>query len=179
VTLVEYGDFECPYCGQAEPFVRALLDNFGDSDTSGDTRLLPSDLRASLIRQPTSPTPPDGSARRMVRKSRWEVITRASQAAPSNQAKITSVSQWWPRNTRLRPMANAQTKATITAAARAHRVRSRRTNNDRSRPAGQITAADVLLGEGVVCQLHRAQSSGRVGVLRGIGRQSRVVPGIS
>ena len=30
VTLVEYGDFECPYCGQAEPVVRALLANFGD-----------------------------------------------------------------------------------------------------------------------------------------------------
>ena len=29
-TLVEYGDFECPYCGQAEPVVRALLANFGD-----------------------------------------------------------------------------------------------------------------------------------------------------
>jgi Na+/H+ antiporter NhaA len=26
VTLVEYGDFECPYCGQAEPVVRELLD---------------------------------------------------------------------------------------------------------------------------------------------------------
>jgi Na+/H+ antiporter NhaA len=25
VTLVEYGDFECPYCGQAEPVVRELL----------------------------------------------------------------------------------------------------------------------------------------------------------
>jgi Na+/H+ antiporter NhaA len=30
VTLVEYGDFECPYCGQAEPAVRSLLDDFGD-----------------------------------------------------------------------------------------------------------------------------------------------------
>jgi Na+/H+ antiporter NhaA/protein-disulfide isomerase len=30
VTLVEYGDFECPYCGQAEPVVRALLANIGD-----------------------------------------------------------------------------------------------------------------------------------------------------
>jgi hypothetical protein len=25
VTVVEYGDFECPYCGQAEPSVRELL----------------------------------------------------------------------------------------------------------------------------------------------------------
>ncbi|GII88540.1 Na(+)/H(+) antiporter NhaA 2 [Sphaerisporangium siamense] len=30
VTLVEYGDFECPYCGQAEPIVRELLAGFGD-----------------------------------------------------------------------------------------------------------------------------------------------------
>jgi protein-disulfide isomerase len=30
VTLVEYGDYECPYCGQAEVMVRELLDSFGD-----------------------------------------------------------------------------------------------------------------------------------------------------
>jgi Na+/H+ antiporter NhaA len=30
VTLVEYGDFQCPYCGQAEPIIRALLADFGD-----------------------------------------------------------------------------------------------------------------------------------------------------
>jgi Na+/H+ antiporter NhaA len=29
VTLVEYGDYECPYCGQAEQVVRDLLDSFG------------------------------------------------------------------------------------------------------------------------------------------------------
>ena len=29
VTLVEYGDFECPNCGQAEPVVRELLREFG------------------------------------------------------------------------------------------------------------------------------------------------------
>ena len=31
--MVEYGDFECPYCGQAEPAVRELLRDFG-----GDVR---------------------------------------------------------------------------------------------------------------------------------------------
>ncbi len=30
VTIVEYGDFECPYCGRAEPVVRELLRDFGD-----------------------------------------------------------------------------------------------------------------------------------------------------
>jgi Na+/H+ antiporter NhaA len=30
VTLVEYGDYECPYCGQAEVAVRELLQTFGD-----------------------------------------------------------------------------------------------------------------------------------------------------
>jgi Na+/H+ antiporter NhaA len=29
VTLVEYGDFECPYCGQAERVIRELLSSFG------------------------------------------------------------------------------------------------------------------------------------------------------
>jgi Na+/H+ antiporter NhaA len=30
VTLVEYGDLECPYCGQAEAVVRELLADYGD-----------------------------------------------------------------------------------------------------------------------------------------------------
>jgi Na+/H+ antiporter NhaA/protein-disulfide isomerase len=30
VTLVEYGDFECPFCGQAEPVMRELFGDFMD-----------------------------------------------------------------------------------------------------------------------------------------------------
>jgi Na+/H+ antiporter NhaA len=30
VTIVEYGDFECPYCGKAEPVIRELLADFVD-----------------------------------------------------------------------------------------------------------------------------------------------------
>ena len=30
VTLVEYGDFECPFCGRAEPIIRELLADNGD-----------------------------------------------------------------------------------------------------------------------------------------------------
>jgi Na+/H+ antiporter NhaA len=30
VTVVEYGDLECPYCGQAEPVLRQLRDEFAD-----------------------------------------------------------------------------------------------------------------------------------------------------
>jgi protein-disulfide isomerase len=28
-TLVEYGDYECPYCGQAYPIVKRLQKHFG------------------------------------------------------------------------------------------------------------------------------------------------------
>jgi len=30
VTLVEYGDYECPYCGQAYPIVKAIQERMGD-----------------------------------------------------------------------------------------------------------------------------------------------------
>jgi protein-disulfide isomerase len=30
VTLVEYGDYECSYCGQAYPIVQAVVAHFGD-----------------------------------------------------------------------------------------------------------------------------------------------------
>jgi len=30
VTVVEYGDFECPFCGAAEPVIRELLADYGD-----------------------------------------------------------------------------------------------------------------------------------------------------
>jgi Na+/H+ antiporter NhaA len=30
VTIVEYGDFQCPFCGQAEPAIRELLQGFAD-----------------------------------------------------------------------------------------------------------------------------------------------------
>jgi Na+:H+ antiporter, NhaA family len=30
VTLVEYGDFQCPYCGEAYPVVNELVERFGD-----------------------------------------------------------------------------------------------------------------------------------------------------
>jgi protein-disulfide isomerase len=30
VTVLEYGDFECPFCGQAEPIVRELLREHGE-----------------------------------------------------------------------------------------------------------------------------------------------------
>ena len=31
ITLIEYGDFECPHCGEAEPVIRQLVTQFGDN----------------------------------------------------------------------------------------------------------------------------------------------------
>ena len=30
MTLIEYGDFQCPYCGDAAPLIDKLLDRLGD-----------------------------------------------------------------------------------------------------------------------------------------------------
>ncbi len=30
ITLVEYGDYECPYCAMADPVVKQLLEEFGE-----------------------------------------------------------------------------------------------------------------------------------------------------
>src|SRR5260221_12513564 len=30
LTLVEYGDYECPYCGEAHPVVKAIQESLGD-----------------------------------------------------------------------------------------------------------------------------------------------------
>ena len=38
ITIIEFGDFECPYCGQAEPVVRELL---SDTDVRYVWRHLP------------------------------------------------------------------------------------------------------------------------------------------
>src|SRR5579871_499235 len=31
ITLVEYGDYECPYCGQAYPIVKKIQKYFGEN----------------------------------------------------------------------------------------------------------------------------------------------------
>lgn len=33
VTLIEYGDFECPYCGQAHPQIKAITQQYADQIT--------------------------------------------------------------------------------------------------------------------------------------------------
>ncbi len=30
ISLVEYGDFECPYCGEAYPVVKAIQERLGE-----------------------------------------------------------------------------------------------------------------------------------------------------
>jgi Na+/H+ antiporter NhaA len=41
VTLLEYGDYECPYCGQAERVIRELIQSFGGHDVRYVWRHLP------------------------------------------------------------------------------------------------------------------------------------------
>jgi hypothetical protein len=57
---------------------------------------------------------------------RCAVINRASQARPRIQAKMTSVSQWWPRKIRLKTIAAAQATANTTERAMARLLLRRR-----------------------------------------------------
>ncbi len=37
LTLVEYGDYECPYCGRAHPIVQEVRRRLGDRGSSSAT----------------------------------------------------------------------------------------------------------------------------------------------
>jgi protein-disulfide isomerase len=50
VTMVEFGDFECPYCGQEEPIIESLLQAY------------PSDLRLVFKNFPLTDIHPDAQA---------------------------------------------------------------------------------------------------------------------
>ena len=71
VTLVEYGDYQCPYCGQAEVVVRGLLESFGD------------DLRYVWRHLPLSDVHPDA-----------QTAAEAAEAAAAQGA-------FWPMHDRL------------------------------------------------------------------------------
>ncbi len=71
VTLVEYGDYQCPYCGQAEVVVRELLESFGD------------DLRYVWRQLPLNDVHPDA-----------QTAAEASEAAEAQGA-------FWPFHDRL------------------------------------------------------------------------------
>src|SRR4051794_1862192 len=66
VTVVEYGDFECPYCGRAEPVVRELLSEF--ADLTYVWRHLPLDDVHPLARQAA-----EGSEAAAEQGAFWEV----------------------------------------------------------------------------------------------------------
>jgi Na+/H+ antiporter NhaA len=73
VTVVEYGDFECPYCGIAEPVVRELLGDLGDvryvvAASTAERRPLPCSARRRGCRGRIRPGRLLGDARHPVRR---------------------------------------------------------------------------------------------------------------
>src|SRR5260370_38879341 len=57
VTVVEYGDFECPSCGQAYPAVKMLLKRFGERVRSVYRHfpLVAAQPHAELTAEPAAP----------------------------------------------------------------------------------------------------------------------------
>ena len=58
VTLVEYGDFQCPYCGEAYPVVNELLERFGDQLRFVFRHMPLPDLHPGRRSRPRRPRPP-------------------------------------------------------------------------------------------------------------------------
>jgi protein-disulfide isomerase len=71
VTLIEYGDFECPYCGQAAPVIAELLESF------------PGELRYVWRHLPLNDVHPNA-----------QVAAEASEAAAAQDA-------FWPMHDRM------------------------------------------------------------------------------
>ena len=62
ITLVEYGDYECPHCALAHPVVNRLQKHFGKTDSLCLPQL---SLDASRIRTPKPPPKPQSSPEHM------------------------------------------------------------------------------------------------------------------
>ena len=57
VTLLEYGDFECPYCGDAAPVIARLLDKLGDELRYVFRHLPLADVHPTPSSRPRRPRP--------------------------------------------------------------------------------------------------------------------------
>ena len=77
VTLLEYGDYECPYCGQAEGVIRELLASFGD------------DLRYVWRHLPLNDVHPHA-----------QLAAEAAEAAGAQGASGRCTTPCWPTRTR-------------------------------------------------------------------------------
>jgi protein-disulfide isomerase len=77
VTLVEYGDFQCPYCRAAYPVVRELLERFG-SDVRFVFRHMPlADLH------PAAPRAAEASEAAAAQGRFWEMHDRLFEGDPA------------------------------------------------------------------------------------------------
>ena len=128
VTVVEYGDFECPFCGRAEPVVRELLSEFGD--VRYVWRHLPlSDVHANAqtAAEARRPPPTRGRSGRCTTScSRTRTRSRRATSSP------------------LRRGAGARRRALRRPTWCRTRARARRRRRRQRRPERRLRHADVL-----------------------------------
>ena len=135
VTLVEYGDFECPYCGQAESVVRELLASFGD-DLRYVWRHLPlNDVHATRSSPPRRPEAAAAQgkfwemydallAHQDALTPRTSGATRRSSASTSSASgtscAVTSTRREWPRTSPAPTRAASRARPTFFINGRRH-----------------------------------------------------------
>ena len=119
VTIVEYGDFECPYCGRAEPEVRELLRDF--ADVRYVWRHLPlSDVHPNAEVEPRRRRPPpnrapSGRCTTFCSPARMRFHPRTSWATPSSSGSMSSASPTISASTWVRAASPKTSKAPISA----------------------------------------------------------------
>ena len=118
VTLVEYGDFECPYCGQAEPAIRELLRNAGD-----DLRYVWRHLPLSDV-HPSAQLAAEASEAAAAQGAFWEMHDAA--AGPPGRARPRRARSATPRSSGSTPSGSSSEVRRREYAAPRHRGRRQR-----------------------------------------------------
>ena len=100
ITLVEYGDYECSYCGQAYPIVKDLQRTYPDSLRFCFRNFPIPEIHPQALRPRSSPSTPevrDDSGKRTIGFTRTRTDSATASIASWQQNSVSSRGPWRTR----------------------------------------------------------------------------------